>query len=559
MKKFFALFITFIMALSFLTTPSQTYAVQQVNQLAASQIPDHIILTWQGDPKTTQTISWRTDTTITKSIVQYTKEADFSSFPEKSLSVEGKTEKLSSDLGDMSLHTVLLTNLQQGTKYIYRVGDGIHWSNTSTFTTEPENITSFKFLIFTDNHSGKNPNKPELWKNTIQNAFKSNPDSKFLVDIGDIVEWGNHFSDWNDFFDGAEGVVDKIPAMVVMGNHELYNFPNKKPYLKPNFFVSQFNLPQNGPEGLKGQVYSFDYGDAHIIVLDSQAEEEKDYNKDLLNKEKIWLENDLKNTNKKWKIAFFHKPPYFIESTESQEDIRQAFSPIFDKYHIDVVFNGHHHGIARTYPIYNDSLVTSPSKGTIYYVAGRSGEKVPSGLSSKVWDAFFYDPQDQPNYIVADINNNKMVIKVLKQDGTLIDSYSIDKSSNTDEPKTILPPKYSTTQLVLFGDRLHEPFISSNPKQINNKWYVPIRPFIQYLGGSVDWHENGNIDLSYNNNNVKVDLNSKNAIENSSTVSLPDSLIIDNQYTYISAEDLKTLFGFSYKYDANTNMLMFTK
>lgn len=30
----------------------------------------------------------------------------------------------------------------------------------------------------------------------------------------------------------------------------------------------------NGPDGLKGQVYSYDYGDVHFVVLDSQEDEE---------------------------------------------------------------------------------------------------------------------------------------------------------------------------------------------------------------------------------------------------------------------------------------------
>lgn len=525
---------------------------QAEQNYVTNQLFDHIILTWQDDPKTTQTISWRSSTSITKSVVQYAKAN--SSFPEKSLSTEGKTQKFSSDSGDMNLHTVLLTNLQPGTRYIYRVGDGIHWSSIYTFETEPKGIASFKFLIFTDNHSGKDPNRPELWRNTIQNAFKSNPDAKFLVNVGDIVEWGNRYSDWIDFFNGAKGVIEKIPSMVVMGNHELYNFPKKKPFLTPYYFISHFNLPQNGPDGLKGQVYSFDYANTHFVVLDSQAKEEKDYNKDLLSKQAVWLENDLKNTHKKWKIAFFHKPPYFIESTEEQEEIKKAFSPIFDKYHVDIVFNGHHHGLARTYPIYNDSFVDNPAKGTIYYIAGRSGEKLPSGISSKIWDAYFYDPQDQPNYLTVDITDEKMVIKAFKQDGTLMDYYLIDKSNSI--AKTVIPPKYNQTQLVLFGDRLHEPFIKSHPKKLGDKWYVPIIPFIEYLGGRVYVNEK-NINLVYEGNDIKMNSDDKHAIKNGSTVSLPDNLEIDKQDVYISADNLKTLFGFSYKYDAKTNMLMF--
>ena len=179
---------------------------------------------------------------------------------------------------------------------------------------------------------------------------------------------------------------------------------------------------------------------------------------------------------------------------------------------------------------------------------------MPSGISSKIWDAYFYDPQDQPNYLTVDIIDEKMVIKAFKQDGTLMDDYLIDKSNSI--AKTVIPPKYNQTQLVLFGDRLHEPFIKSHPKKLGDKWYVPIIPFIEYLGGRVYVNEK-NINLVYEGNDIKMNSDDKHAIKNGSTVSLPDNLEIDKQDVYISADNLKTLFGFSYKYDAKTNMLMF--
>src|SRR3954469_21919270 len=33
-------------------------------------VPDRIILTWKGDPTTTQAVTWRTDTTVTAAVAQ---------------------------------------------------------------------------------------------------------------------------------------------------------------------------------------------------------------------------------------------------------------------------------------------------------------------------------------------------------------------------------------------------------------------------------------------------------------------------------------------------------
>nr|WP_231969080.1 metallophosphoesterase [Thermoanaerobacterium sp. RBIITD] len=112
------------------------------------------------------------------------------------------------------------------------------------------------------------------WKTTIQNSFKANPDAKFFVNVGDLVEIGQMYAHWNNWFDAAKGVIDTIPEMPVQGNHETYQSKNYDS-AKPKDFVNQFVVPQNGPDSLKGQTYSFDYGNAHIVMLDSQEDEEE--------------------------------------------------------------------------------------------------------------------------------------------------------------------------------------------------------------------------------------------------------------------------------------------
>lgn len=559
MKKLLSLILVVCMS-ALLFMPASINAAEQTSyQLGASVNPDHITLTWTDNPMTTQTITWRTSTTVSKGIVQYAKETDKDKFPENAKSVNAATKEFTSDLGKMNLHIANIEGLEPGTTYIYRVGDGINWSDIHTFTTEAQNTQQFKFLVFGDSQSG-NPYDPEYgpWKKTIQNAFKANPDARFFVNVGDLVEWGQYYVHWNNWFDAAKGVIDTIPAMPTQGNHETYNPPDWHT-TKPVFWTTQFPLPQNGPQGLKGQTYSFDYGNAHIVMLDSQEEEEKIVAGDILEAQKTWLENDLKNTNKTWKLVFFHKTPYYSKATRTNEDIKKVFQPIFDKYHVDVVFNGHDHSVARTYPIYGDKFVDSPLKGTIYYITGRSGTKYYPDLSQKVWNAFFYDPQDQPNYLVVDVNGNKLTINAVKQDGTLIDTYTIDKATGKDTPQTVIPPKYNNTRLVIYGNMLQQPFMSIGPQKIDGKWYVPVRAFIEYLGGTVTWKGNNKVDLVYGKDMVQIAQKNITATLNGKKITLPDVILNIKGNTMISADDLNTLFGFTYKYDESTNMLMFTK
>jgi acid phosphatase type 7 len=93
-----------------------------------------------------------------------------------------------------------------------------------------------------------------------------------------------------------------------------------------------------------------------------------------------------------------------------------------------VVFNAHDHCLTRTYPLKNNEVQKDPRQGTVYYITGRSGGKSYGDVRQKKEDAFFYTPQDQPCYFSVQVSMSKLIITAKKQDHTLLDSYTIDKS-----------------------------------------------------------------------------------------------------------------------------------
>ena len=524
----------------------------------ASAVPDHLTLTWMQDPKTTQTITWRTAMTVKSGMVQYTRQADQVKFPGNAQSVSETANKLDTNTGSFYIHSATITGLAPGTIYVYRVGDGTNWSNTCTFTTEAANPGFFKFLVFGDSQSGiaADPNYGP-WQTCVQNAFAANPDASFITNIGDNVETGQNYNHWENWFAAAKGVIDHIPDMEVQGNHETYLPPDNASSSKPIYWTAQFKLPQNGPGSLPGQTYSYDYGNVHFVVLDSQELEESPISGDILAVQEAWLKQDLANTNKAWKIVMFHKTPYYNKATRSNEDIKAVFDPILDQYHVDVVFNGHDHGYSRTYPINNDQFVSSTNQGTVYIVTGRSGNKVYPDLSQKVWDTFFYDPQDQPMYIAASVKGDTLTLDATKADGTVIDHYVMDKKANT----KVATPMFQNTRMVIWGNMCQQPYMETDPAQIGGKWYVPVRSFFQFIGDTVTLSNtsDGTVTIQDGKNTFIVSANNANASVNGKNVALPDKPLLNGGHYLISADDLQTLPGFAWKYDSKANLLYFTK
>lgn len=526
--------------------PSTLFDQTIINEDLNSTItPDHITLTWSKDPMTTQTITWRTNTTVTVGEVRYKKQSD----SKYTLSTQVKPSLFKSSTSDttsngqMNIFTITLNKLKPGTKYVYIVGDGKNWSGANTFTTEAAKTKNFKFLVFGDSQSGNSadPNYAP-WHDTINNAYKRNLDAKFFINMGDLVEIGQYYTHWNSWFNAAKGVIDNIPDMVVQGNHETYLEDKNWGSSKPAYYTNQFNVFQNGPDNLKGQTYSYDYGNTHFVVLDSQEYEEMTAAKgpDILKPQQEWLDKDLAaHKNAKWTLVFFHKTPYYNKSTRANVDISNAFTPIFDKYHVDVVFNGHDHGLSRTYPIFNGEMVKSTSQGTVYYVTGRSGNKYYNDLTSKIWDAKFYDPQDQPCYESVQINNGNLNITSFKQDGTIIDKYVIDKDNPKNSTVDTIPAKYNKPRLVVYGT----PIVLGKPATIvDGKAYVDLAYIAELIGAKYDA--------------TKMTLDMVDDNGNASTYTFtPDMFTKDG----ISIDTLNKIAGFNNRYDTTFNMVMIEK
>jgi hypothetical protein len=86
-----------------------------------------------------------------------------------------------------------------------------------------------------------------------------------------------------------------------------------------------------------------------------------------------------------------------------------------------------------------------PSQGTIYYIVGQSGGKTYRDLTKRAYDTYFYNPLEQPNYLVVEVKDKTIRINVMLQDGTLLDSFFIDKAKDvsSDMPIEFQNPEYN--------------------------------------------------------------------------------------------------------------------
>ncbi len=209
--------------------------------------------------------------------------------------------------------------------------------------------------------------------------------------------------------------------MPTLGNHETYSA--EAAVVPPRLYLSFFPVPPNGPAALRGRVYSFDYGDAHFAVLDSQVFDEKEAKDQLLEWQKTWLEEDLAATDRRWKLVFIHRPLYHNRAVYAGWELQQAFAPVLDRHRVDVVFAGHEHVYARSFPIRDGVWRDEAEVGTVYFTTGRSGERRHSRFQRKAWDAAFYNPLEEPNYLTVEVSERELRVKAFTLGGEQFDAW----------------------------------------------------------------------------------------------------------------------------------------
>ena len=358
--------------------------------------PTQIILTWTADPATTQTITWLM-TTNEPARVEYLEADSFDGSFDQAPQIEAQSSILSSLY---YRNTVNISGLTPDTEYVYRVGDEGAWSESLYFTTAAD-TEKFTFLYLGDVQSGYSE-----WGDMLNSIDSSYPQIKFSLLGGDLTDNGSNETEWGQFLDAAAGYFSQISLMPTLGNHDGI------------MYLRFFALPDNGPAGLEQEFYSFDYGNAHFVVLNSS------YNTNEAAKQ--WLREDLQSTTKGWKFAMFHHPAYpaFEDYKSIDESICENWVPILEDNGVDMVFVGHQHEYMRTYPIYQGEIQSNPAAYGIVYVMGNSGTKIYAAGA----DFPYIDCEETgSNYQVIDIDGNVMTMTSQKASGELIESYTINK------------------------------------------------------------------------------------------------------------------------------------
>ncbi|MDR1927236.1 MAG: metallophosphoesterase family protein [Oscillospiraceae bacterium] len=520
---------------------------------AAKPQPDHIMLSISGDARHSMTVTWRTDCSVETGFVRLRGEgeAQWREFPAHS-------ECLQSDISKSRHYWAAMEGLSPGERYIYSVGSETQRSAEFSFQTEPEDLTNWKFLLISDHQKNQPWDCPsyETPRRMIEQALEKYPDIRFIFTAGDNCDNGQNELQWNGMFEGLAGITASLPYMMTTGNHDNRGFqcylpePAGKFYLDhADFFDAQFerSYPQNGPAGFCGENYSFDYGNAHFLVMGINAPEQV----------AGWAYGDLRQSGKTWKLGAYHFPIYPVMPEGQNDDAYPWLRKPIEQGRLDVLFSGHEHSFARTYPMLGDELFDRPSQGVVHYIAGNGGANIYCSNARKVWHSAFY-PQEEPLAMahVVEIDGNSLNIVALLEDGRYVDVFCLDKAADLICPLA-LAPVYHRTKLAFKGSMLE--FIARGvaPFRERGSWFVPVGVLAQSIGGAVE-KSVGALRVALYGSEARFIEGSAQAVVDGGAYPLRTPVLRgDRGQLFITAEDICGIFGMKYQFAARNNFLNF--
>lgn len=515
----------------------------------SGKFPDHIMLSFCGDAKTEMAITWRTDAETKDGYILFGEENS------EKIKVPDIHETFKTDIDESTYHWVRLGNLRPSTKYYYTVGNDEFLSGEFSFETEDEGCNKFSFLVISDHQKGSPCHLPDYSEvgRMLKGALQKHPDVKFIFTVGDNCDNGQNDLQWNGMFEGLKGIIESIPYMMTTGNHDNRGFityfpePTGKFYLEhADFFDFQFgnSYPQNGPDGYTGENYSFDYGNAHFTVMGINAPE----------KVSEWAYDDIKKSDRLWKIGSYHFPIYPVMPEGQNDDGYPWLRKPIEQGRLDLLFAGHEHSFARTFPTINDELFDKPSQGTIHYIAGNGGGNIYHSNCQKVWHSCFFPQEERMGmYSIFEIDGSRLTATAYMADGRIVDVFTIDKEKDFVTPYA-LAPVYDFTKMCFKGRMLELSARGVYPEKKNGIWFAPFGVMIQAIGGRVIKEADSLYCEAYSHNAL-FRVGEKTVRTDLGMVELPSEPYFLNGQMFIPVEESSKIFSMAWHYSERNNFI----
>lgn len=401
-----------------------------------------------GEDETKMNLTWYANTN-TSGTVQLAKAGAMinGEFPSQFTTVEA-TNNQANDKG-FYYNQATLANLEENTKYVYRVVNGDQVSKIYDFTTKDFD-GSYNFIFAGDPQigaSGSASKDTEGWDKTLSDSInKFNPN--FILSAGDQVNTASDENQYSGYLDHEE--LTSVPQATTIGNHDSSS----------NAYTQHFNLPNETAKGetAAGTDYWYVYNNTLFMNINTNNTSTAEH--------KAFMKEAIKeNQDVRWKVVVFHHSVYSVASHSVESSIlkrREELTPVFDELGIDVVLMGHDHVYVRSNMMKGMKVsqetkdltsVTDP-EGILYLTANSaSGSKyydIKTNISTDFVAKMDQSKQRSISNIEVSENSFKVTTYLYNSNDnqwSTLDEFTINKSVETNNQEITLVPEETANDI----------------------------------------------------------------------------------------------------------------
>lgn len=397
-----------------------------------------ICLTLTPAPQESQAVTWWSDDKVLEPVVQFIRTDQFIQSTGRfsnTAAIQNQVELLHGK--SVYSFQAVMPSLDDDTWYTYRVGSDGNWSEWNQFKTASREPDDFTFLFFGDIQNKIFSDCAQVFRA----AFRNLEGASFFLLAGDLVNDGQDESQWQEFFNALGWLPRSYPIVPVPGNHEYPNprFTPFKDRKLTRFWPANFLVPQNGPAQLKGSSHYFIYQNVVFVILNGNEH---------LDLQAEWMSGILAENKGKRTVIAIHQPMYSTSEKRNDKRFQKTFVPVFDRFNVDLVLQGHDHAYSRTFPLKNHQRVKDDQKGTVYLMSVAGPKTYP--VDDRYQHLFARTASNIQWFQTVEVTADKIKIKAYNLDGKIEDEFEIP---TPDESQEVSPAGVSGSRLTAL--RLH--------------------------------------------------------------------------------------------------------
>jgi hypothetical protein len=251
----------------------------------------------------------------------------------------------------------------------------------------PNKPDTLHFAVIGDNGTGESPEYETATQ--LAEAY-GRFNFPLVLMLGDNLYGSERPQDFaNKFESPYKALLDKgVKFYASLGNHDSREQRYYKPFNMDGQLYYSFKAPKE---------------DVRFFALESTYMDQDQLK---------WIDSELAKSGEKWKIVFFHHPLYSSARTHgSTLKLREVLEPLFIKYNVSLVLNGHDHTYERI----------KPQNGILYFVEGSSGQLRKGDLRKDSPLTAAGNDTDRA-FMLMEIDGDTLTFNTISRTGAVIDS-----------------------------------------------------------------------------------------------------------------------------------------